>query len=123
MFRERVIAAYGRRCALSGLREARLVDAAHIAPDSDERLGQPDVRNGICMSKIHHAAFDAGLLGIDPDLHIHVSRRLMEMEDGPLLEQGLKALQGRRIRIPADPLATPDRERLASRFELFRAST
>jgi putative restriction endonuclease len=122
MFRERVIAAYSRRCALSGLREARLVDAAHIAPDSDERLGQPDVRNGICMSKIHHAAFDAGLIGIDPDLRVHISPRLMEMEDGPLLEQGLKALQGSRMRIPGDPLATPDRERLARRFALFRAS-
>jgi putative restriction endonuclease len=122
MFRERVLAAYGRRCALSGLPEARLIDAAHIAPDSDERLGQPDVRNGICMSKIHHAAFDAGLIGIDPDLRIHISPQLLEMNDGPLLEQGLKALAGSRIRVPRDPLAVPDRERLANRFELFLAS-
>ena len=122
MFRQRVLAAYGRRCALSGLPEARLIDAAHIAPDRDEGLGHPDVRNGICMSKIHHAAFDAGLIGIDPDLGIHVSARLLDMEDGPLLEQGIKALQGCRIRSPNDPLAAPDRERLATRFEIFRAS-
>jgi putative restriction endonuclease len=122
MFRERVLAAYGRRCALSGLPETRLIDAAHIVPDSDERLGHPDVRNGICMSKIHHAAFDAGLIGIDADLRIHVSNRLLDMEDGPLLEQGIKALQGCCIRSPYDPLAAPDRERLATRFEAFRAS-
>jgi putative restriction endonuclease len=121
MFRERVLAAYGRRCALSGLPEARLIDAAHIAPDSDQMLGHPDVRNGICMSKIHHAAFDAGLIGIDPDLRIHVSNRLLDMEDGPLLEQGIKALQGCHIRGPNDPLAAPDRERLAIRFEAFLA--
>lgn len=121
MFRERVIAAYGQRCALSGLPEVRLIDAAHIAPDSDEKLGQPDVRNGICMSKIHHAAFDAGLIEIDPDLNIHLSPILLEMRDGPLLEHALKTLQGCRMRIPSDPLAAPDRERLASRYELFRA--
>jgi hypothetical protein len=33
-----------------------------IIPDADERLGQPDICNGICMSKIHHAAYDAGLI-------------------------------------------------------------
>ena len=75
IFRAQVIEAYERRCALSGLPEPRLIDAAHIVPDSDERLGQPDIRNGICMSKVHHAAYDAGLIGIDPDLMIHVSER------------------------------------------------
>ena len=61
LFRARVLRAYGGRCALTGLPEARLVDAAHIIPDGDKALGQPDIRNGICMSKIHHAAFDANL--------------------------------------------------------------
>ncbi len=73
------------------------------------------------MSKIHHAAFDAGLIGIDPDLRIHVADHLLEMHDGPMLEQGLKALRGRLVRPPADPRAAPDRERLALRFESFRA--
>jgi NAD(P)-dependent dehydrogenase (short-subunit alcohol dehydrogenase family) len=41
------------------------------------------------MSKIHHAAFDAGLIGIDPDLNIHLSPILLEMQDGPLLEHAL----------------------------------
>jgi len=121
VFRERVLAAYGHRCALSGLPEPRLIDAAHIVPD-DEELGQPDVRNGICMSKIHHAAFDAGLIGIDPDFIVHVSERLLAIHDGPLLEQSLKALAGQKLRMPADALAIPDRNRLSFRFELFRSA-
>ncbi|HVB81064.1 MAG TPA: HNH endonuclease [Candidatus Binataceae bacterium] len=121
VFRERVLAAYGHRCALSGLPEPRLIDAAHIVPD-DEELGQPDVRNGICMSKIHHAAFDTGLIGIDPDFIIHVSDRLLAIHDGPLLEQSLKALAGQKVRVPADALAVPDRDRLSFRFELFRST-
>lgn len=121
VFRERVLAAYSHRCALSGLPEPRLIDAAHIISD-DEVLGQPDVRNGICMSKIHHAAFDAGLIGIDADLNVHVSERLLSMNDGPLLEQALKPLAGRTLRVPADPFAEPDRDRLSLRFQLFRSA-
>lgn len=120
IFRERVLEAYGRRCALSGLPEGRLIDAAHIVPDQDEALGQPDVRNGICMSKVHHAAYDAGLIGIDPDSRIHVAPSLMAMHDGPMLEQGLKALVGRKIRPPVDARVAPDPDRLAIRFEQFR---
>ena len=66
-FREAVISAYGGRCALSGLPEPMLLDAAHIVADKDEHFGQPLVPNGIPLSKIHHAAFDAHLIGIDPD--------------------------------------------------------
>jgi len=118
-FRERVLDAYGRRCALSNLPEDRLIDAAHIMPDSDEDYGQADVRNGICMSKLHHAAFDSGLLGIDPDFGVHISRRLLEAVDGPLLEQGLKAMHGKRLRMPAQHWAAPDPERLGLRFAEF----
>ncbi len=58
-FREAVISAYRGRCSLSGLPEKRLLDAAHIIPDADEQLGQPVVPNGLPLSKIHHASFDA----------------------------------------------------------------
>jgi putative restriction endonuclease len=45
---------------------------------------------GLPLTKIHHAAFDAHLIGIDPDFRIHVSDRLLEIRDGPLLDLGLK---------------------------------
>lgn len=118
-FRERVLDAYGRRCALTDLPEPRLIDAAHIMSDGDELYGQPDVRNGICMSKLHHAAYDAGLIGIDTNMTIHVSKRLMLRHDGPMLELGLKALEGKPIRMPDDPLAMPDLSRLSARFQMF----
>jgi putative restriction endonuclease len=121
MFRERVVDAYGRRCALSGLPEIRLLDAAHIMPDGDEALGQPDVRNGILMSRIHHSAYDTGLLGIDPDCQIHIAESLMEMHDGSMLE-GIKALHGRSLRVPQNDKFRPDRDRLALRFEGFNRS-
>ena len=118
-FREAVISAYNGRCALSGLPEQRLLDAAHIIADRNERLGQPVVQNGLPLSKIHHAAFDAHLIGIDPDYRLHVSDRLLDQHDGPILE-ALKQLKGERLHLPGRTKDYPDRDRLALRFEKFR---
>jgi len=120
-FREAVITAYDGRCALSGLPEPLLLDAAHIISDKDERFGQPVVSNGIPLSKIHHAAFDAHLIGIDPDYRLHVSERLLVRNDGPMLE-ALKQLNGGMIHLPGRLIDHPDRDRLALRFERFKAA-
>jgi putative restriction endonuclease len=77
VFRERVLAAYRSRCALSRLRLPELIDAVHIVRDADEELGQPLVQNGICMSKLHHTAFDLGLLAIDQDFTVHIAKRVV----------------------------------------------
>ena len=71
---------------MSGLPEQRLLDAAHIISDKNEKLGQPIVPNGMPLSKIHHAPFDAYLIGIDPDYRLHVSDRVLDQNDGPMLE-------------------------------------
>jgi putative restriction endonuclease len=42
--------------------------------DANEQLGQPIVTNGLPLSRIHHAAFDAGLIAIDPDFRIMSQR-------------------------------------------------
>ena len=75
---------------MSSMRTPRLLDAAHIITDADEQLGHPVVSNGLPLTKIHHAAFDAHLIGVDPDYRIHVSDRLLEIHDGPFLELGLE---------------------------------
>ncbi len=118
-FREAVISAYNGRCALSGLPESLLLDAAHIIEDKNEKFGQPIVQNGIPLSKIHHAAFDAHLIGIDPDFKIHVAERLLVQHDGPLLE-ALKHLHHGALHLPKRKRDHPDSERLAIRFEQFR---
>jgi putative restriction endonuclease len=114
-----VITAYGGRCALSGLPERQLLDAAHIAADGHERLGQPIITNGIPLSKLHHAAFDAHLIGVSPDYRVVVSDRLLAVRDGPTLE-ALKQLNGNLINFPRRMQDRPDRERLEMRFEEFR---
>jgi putative restriction endonuclease len=120
-FREAVITAYHGRCALSGLPESLLLDAAHIVPDKDELLGQPVVPNGIPLSKIHHAAFDAHLIGIDPDYQLHVSERLLKLNDGPRLD-ALKRLDGKTLHLPDRMKDRPDRDRLTLRYARFKSA-
>jgi len=120
-FREMVISAYRGKCAISGLPEPLLLDAAHIIDDGDEQFGQPVVNNGIPLSKIHHAAFDAQLIGIDADFGIHISEKLLSLRDGPTLE-ALRQFNGGKLRPPQRENDKPDRDRLAMCFEKFKSA-
>lgn len=118
VFRELVLNAYGGRCAVSDLPERRLLHAAHILPDRDER-GLPVIGNGIAMSPLHHAAYDANLLGIDPDGRIKIDADLLSIHDGSTLEYALKGLHGTRLRQPRATTDQPNREFLAAKYEQF----
>jgi putative restriction endonuclease len=120
-FRGVVLPAYNERCAICRLKEVRLLDAAHIVGDADE-FGEPEVSNGLSLCSIHHRAFDRDLVGVAPDLRVHVHRRLLDDEDGPMLDL-LKAFDGASIAVPTSKKLRPDPERLAVRFERFGAAT
>ena len=116
-FSSRTKSAYGYRCALSGLPLRDLLVGAHIVPDAEG--GPASVTNGICMSTLHHAAFDTHLIGIDPGLRVHLSPRVTKGRDGPLLES-LKTLEGASLRVPQDRRAHPNPDYLERRFHQFR---
>lgn len=120
-FRLMVLRAYRERCTICRLRETRLLDAAHIVADRDTR-GLAEVPNGLSLCRIHHGAFDADLLGITPDLSVAISQRLLDDEDGPMLEQGLKAFHGAQITVPRRQSDHPDRGYLEERYAAFRAA-
>ena len=118
-FRARVLRAYREQCAFCRLRHAELLDAAHIVADTEER-GEPLVRNGVSLCKLHHAAFDALFLTIRPDdYRIEVRHDILHEEDGPMLLHGLQGLHGQLIQRPRSPELRPDRELLASRYDRF----
>jgi putative restriction endonuclease len=116
-FRARVVPAYGERCAICRLREARLLDAAHIVGDLDDQ-GEPLVSNGLSLCSIHHRAFDHDLVAVTPDYEVRVARRLLDDEDGPML-QVLKEFHRQPIALPTRNSWRPDRERLSERFARF----
>lgn len=118
-FRVDVLRAYRSQCAICRLREAVLVEAAHIVSDIHPE-GIAAVINGIALCAIHHLAYDRNLLGIDPTGVVHISERLLHEHDGPMLKTGLQGFHGVAINVPRRPADQPDPMRLELRFEEFR---
>lgn len=120
-FRHLVLTAYSRQCSMCRLRHAPLLDAAHILADRDER-GLPEIPNGLALCKIHHSAYDVGILGVDPDYRVHLRSDVLEEHDGPMLLHGLQEMHGTTLQVPRRPENRPNREYLAERFERFRVA-
>lgn len=82
-FRKNVLRAYGERCAITGLRLINgggraEVEAAHIRPVESD--GPDIVSNGLALSGTAHWMFDRGLVALDDDFSILVSRQSNDLE-------------------------------------------
>ena len=106
-FRQTVLNAYGVRCCISGINVPRLLVASHIKPWRDFPKERLDPRNGLCLSSLHDAAFDSGLITLDQNLALVLSKQLKRFFPLPVLEQNFVPFEGRAIRLP-DKLAEPD---------------
>lgn len=78
VFRGVVLRAYDERCAVTGLKLINgggraEVEAAHIRPV--EANGPDIVSNGLALSGTAHWMFDRGLIGIDDEMRILISRQ------------------------------------------------
>lgn len=120
-FRLSVLAAYRHQCSLCRLRHAELLDAAHIIPYSEG--GSLEIRNGLSMCKIHHAAYDADIVGIRPDHQVEIRADVLDEIDGPMLRHGLQDLHGATLLVPRRPTHHPDRAALERRYERFRSAS
>lgn len=117
-FREKILEAYQTQCALCRLRHPELLDAAHIIPDSYPE-GAAKISNGISLCKFHHAAYDSLILAISPDYIVLIRRDVLLEKDGPMLQHGLKNLNGINIVLPKHKIDWPDRDLLDMRYQQF----
>jgi putative restriction endonuclease len=104
VFRRIVLRAYDLRCAVTGLRLINgggraEVEAAHIRPV--EASGPDTVRNGLALSGTAHWMFDRGLIGIEDDLQIIISRHVNDQD-------GVRAMINKTTRI-LPPLRSSER--------------
>lgn len=82
----------------------------------------PEVPNGLSLCRIHHGAFDVGIVGVDPDYKIHVRHDVLEEHDGPMLKHGLQEMHSSKIILPGKAANRPNRDYLQERFEKFLAA-
>ncbi|MBN1306225.1 MAG: HNH endonuclease [Anaerolineales bacterium] len=118
VFREKVLNAYRCQCAFCRLKHRELLDAAHIIPDNFPE-GKPGIENGISLCKLHHAAYDRFILGVTPDYVIQVRKDVLEEDDGPVLQHGLKELHNAKIILPASQGNWPSQAALEWRYRRF----
>jgi putative restriction endonuclease len=117
-FRESVLNNFGGRCGVSGLAVRDLLVASHILPwasHPDERL---NVRNGLCLSRLHDAAFDRGLIAFDPNLRLVLSRKLRDELSEPVINDYFGKYSGEALHLPEDA-ALPDLKFLAKHRSLI----
>ena len=105
VFRTAVLAAYDKRCAMTGLKFIKgggraEVAAAHIRPVAAN--GPDSVNNGLALSGTAHWMFDRGLITLGDDLSVIVSRHVNDTESlDRLLRPDRKAIE------PLDPALRP----------------
>lgn len=120
-FRQTVLTAYDERCCISGINVPRLLVASHIKPWGKFPTERLNPRNGLCLSTLHDAAFDAGLITLDNKLNVLLSKRLRSFFPQPSLEQNFIPFEGLPIRMP-NKLVEPDGDFLRyHRDEVFQS--
>jgi len=109
-FRELVLRAYERRCAICGYdgrlgRDDLALEAAHVRWHCYD--GPDEVSNGLALCSFHHAALDRGALGMTDDHRILVSRDVhgTEMVDDLLLRFSNAPLRRPQSGLPAPAVA------------------
>jgi len=119
-FRQTVLTAYDVRCCISGIHVPRLLVASHIKPWSKFPVERLNPHNGLCLSTLHDAAFDGGLITLDDNLRVVLSKRLRSFFPQRALEQNFVPFEGQPIRLP-EKLTEPDADCLRyHRDEVFQ---
>jgi putative restriction endonuclease len=108
-FRQSILSAYGVRCCVSGLNVPRLLVASHIKPWKDFPEHRLDPSNGLCLSSLHDAAFDSGLIAFDESFSMILSLKLRKFLPQDSLETNFLNYEGKPIRMPGK-LSMPSAE-------------
>ncbi len=110
VFRNKLIAAYSSRCAVTGCDAVAALEAAHIVPYTGPQSNH--VTNGLLLRVDIHTLFDLDLIGIDPE-SMAIS-----------LATAIKAtvyskLDGKKLLLPVNAAEIPNHEALVQRWGRF----
>lgn len=99
-FRRTVLAAYLGRCCISDIPIPELLIASHILPWAFFPEQRTNPCNGLCLSKLHDAAFDQGLITFDEDYRLVLSQRLKNHLPNESLQLNFSSYEGKPLRMP-----------------------
>jgi hypothetical protein len=118
-FRDIVLNNYENRCAVTGLPVRSLLIASHILPWAGNEQHRLNVRNGICLNRLHDAAFDQGLIGFDDNLRLLLSPRLKAQLPQLAITAQFQAYENKPLELTEDA-TPPESSFLAAHRHRFR---
>jgi len=112
IFKREIPKIYNNTCCISGMKidstiSVSMVDACHIVPFSESF--DDTITNGIALCPNLHRAFDRGLIGIDNDYRVVVSKMFREDETN----YSIRAFAHRQIILPKQEMFYPLKENLS----------
>jgi putative restriction endonuclease len=101
IFKREIPKIYNNTCCISGFRvdaiiNISMIDACHIIPFSESY--DDTIKNGIALCPNLHRAFDRGLIAIDDNYRVVVSKKFVESKSSYSLRQ----LEGKMILLPTE---------------------
>jgi hypothetical protein len=96
VFRQSLLAYWNNRCPMTGVTEPSLLRASHIVPwaECDDDAHRLDVHNGLLLSALWDAAFDAGKISFADDGSVLFHPSLALTERGLILASAVPRLKG-----------------------------
>lgn len=96
--REEVLNLYDGKCVICGIDNPELLNVSHIVPVSkkEEYAGKPE--NTLLLCKLHDAMFDRGLISIDSEGRIVISRKLENTKSEKLIRE-IEEIKGKKLNI------------------------
>ena len=97
-FRNAVLSAYNGKCCITGLSDKRLLVASHIIPWREDESNRLNPRNGLLLSMLHDKAFDLGIITINDDMTIRVTKK--DVVHDNYFKSSIEFYDGERITLP-----------------------
>jgi hypothetical protein len=96
IFRDALLKYWNGRCPMTGIADLDLLRASHIVPwaECDDDAHRLDVHNGLLLSALWDAAFDAALVSFLDNGKVLIGSRLGALERQVLLEPAAPCLAG-----------------------------
>ncbi|GAB2550941.1 HNH endonuclease [Spirosoma aerophilum] len=117
VFRQMILKTYDNRCAISGIDLPELLVAGHIVPWAENEHERLNPENGLCLSHLYDRAYEKGLICIDTDYKLLLSKQLKGHTTKAFYQQFFGRFEHQPIRIPKS--YQPKKEFLEYRLERF----
>lgn len=120
-FRNAVLNNFGGRCGVCALDVRQLLVASHILPWGKHEAQRLEVTNGLCLSRLHDAAFDNWLISFDENHRLLLSPSLKDALPRSIIAANFSEFSGEPLRLPSDAVL-PKQEFLAVHRARFLAA-